>query len=108
MQIMMYIFVSRNRDKDIPRIIQQLFYLMHSSRRATLSSSLSSPTLMSAPPSPSNAQSDLIEPHRAAALSSRPGPSVFVFPEGTDLNPRSRERSNVCESNLSEHFNYRV
>jgi len=64
MQIMMYIFLSRKRDQDVPHIIRTLTYL----------------------------------------LCTGPVPSVFLYPEGTDLSEGNKRKSNAYarEKNLPE------
>ena len=57
MQIMMYIFLSRKKEKDVPYIRKMLSYL----------------------------------------LCTGCTPSLFLFPEGTDLNESNKKKSNACK-----------
>lgn len=84
MQIMMYMFLRRNRQVDVPYINRSLSYLLHcATPRAALE------------PHASPGSSDL-EPPSHVRTSGTP-PSVYFFPEGTDLSPRNVERSNTCK-----------
>ena len=57
MQIMMYIFLSRKREMDIPHIKRMLSYL----------------------------------------LCTGATPTLFLFPEGTDLSESNKKKSNACK-----------
>lgn len=58
MQLMMYIFLTRKREEDIPHIVDTLTYL----------------------------------------INARAKPTIFIFPEGTDLSLSNKVKSNNCES----------
>jgi lysocardiolipin and lysophospholipid acyltransferase len=66
MQIMMYIFLSRKRDQDVPYIIRSLSYL----------------------------------------LCTGPVPSIFLYPEGTDLSEGNKKKSNACKYSCIYLYKY--
>jgi 1-acyl-sn-glycerol-3-phosphate acyltransferase len=143
--MLIYIFLSRKRENDIPHIRRALAYLIYSNALEPLSaevvasgasnSKVSEAVLLgganfmndNSPPdglttyktdrhsshhsnNPSadvgsgataSSQVSSSAPTAAAVMMQLRKPTVIIFPEGTDLSERNKQRSNACTSSIA-------
>jgi hypothetical protein len=100
MQIMMYIFLRRNKDTDVPYIIKSIIYLISCARaNANGSTSVAFTTVANiyklifdnSPITKNNPTTKTDSNQNDDNF-----PSIFFFPEGTDLSEKNKDKSNSC------------
>lgn len=111
MQIMMYMFLRRNRQVDVPYIYRSLSYLLHCASPRSSTVPPSTPSQCTKGPRESTTSTIYSRNHSITATKTTStsvsvycvtaSPSVYFFPEGTDLSSRNIERSNTCELYLT-------